>query len=145
MAAFDIWSALILSTYVLQHKGTRLESTENFSKILPSSSWAQVLAAKNGEKPTLLMTSFTTKMKPKTKKIFFLLQTRRLAESFGGLNSSLVSWEIRTKAQSPQWELSDDVLHMAIACVLSKLSPFKIYVTHEWFWWLPIFFTPRLG
>jgi len=35
--------------------------------------------------------------------------------------------------------LSDDVLHMPVVCVLVKLSPIKIYVTHEWFWWLPIF------
>jgi len=42
------------------------------------------------------------------------------------------------------WELSDDVLHMPIAYVLEILS-FKIYVTNEWFWWLPIFFTPKLG
>jgi len=25
---------------------------------------------------------------------------------------------------------------MQTACVLVKLSPFKIYVTHEWCWWL---------
>jgi len=30
-------------------------------------------------------------------------------------------------------ELSDDVLHMPIACVLVEILPFKIYVTHEWF------------
>jgi len=49
------------------------------------------------------------------------------------------------RLKSPQWELSNDVLHMPIACVLVKLSLFKIYVTHEWFRWLPIFFTPKLG
>ena len=36
-------------------------------------------------------------------------------------------------------------LHMPIACVLAELLPFKIYITHEWFLWLPIFFTPKLG
>ena len=45
----------------------------------------------------------------------------------------------------PQWELSDDALHMPIACVLVELLPFKIFVTHEWLWWLPIFFTPKVG
>jgi len=34
---------------------------------------------------------------------------------------------------------------MAIACVLIELLPFKIYVAHEWFWWLPIFFTQNWG
>ena len=41
--------------------------------------------------------------------------------------------------KSPQLELSDDALHMRIACVLIALLQFKIYVMHEWFWWLPIF------
>ena len=49
-----------------------------------------------------------------------------------------------SRLKSPQWELSDDVLHMTIACVLVELLPFKMYVTHESFWWLPIFFTPKL-
>jgi len=35
------------------------------------------------------------------------------------------------RQQFPQWEFSDDVLHMPIACVLIKLLPLKIYVTHE--------------
>jgi len=34
---------------------------------------------------------------------------------------------------------------MPVACVLVELLPLKIYITHEWFWWLPIFFTPKLG
>jgi len=34
---------------------------------------------------------------------------------------------------------------MPIASVLVESSPFKIYVMHVWFWWLPIFFTPKLG
>jgi len=33
--------------------------------------------------------------------------------------------------KSPQWELSDDVLHIPIACVLVELLTFKIYATHE--------------
>jgi len=41
-----------------------------------------------GQTPTPLMTSLTKNLKSKTKKIFSL-QTRRLVESFGGLNSSL--------------------------------------------------------
>jgi len=42
--------------------------------------------SQTGQKPTSPMTSFTKK--PKTKNIFSL-QTRRLAEIFEGLNSSL--------------------------------------------------------
>jgi len=42
-------------------------------------------------------------------------------------------------------QLSDDALHLPIACVLVKLLPFKIYIMHEWFWWLIIFFTPKYG
>jgi len=49
---------------------------------------SQVAAAKNGQKPTLLMTSLTKKLKPTTKS-FFSLQTQRLAESLEGFNSSL--------------------------------------------------------
>ena len=48
-----------------------------------------------------------------------------------------ISNEDILRLPSPQWELSDDVLHMPLACVLAELLPFKIYVTHEWFWWLP--------
>jgi len=50
--------------------------------------------SQDGKKPeprwpkTSLMTSLTKNPKPKTKKKFFLLQTRRLAESFKVLNSS---------------------------------------------------------
>jgi len=34
---------------------------------------------------------------------------------------------------------------MPIARVLVELLPFKIYAMHEWFWWLPIFFTPKVA
>jgi len=51
-----------------------------------------------------------------------------------------ISNEDILRLKPSQWELSDDVLHMPIACVLVELSPFKIYVTHDWFWWLPISF-----
>ena len=49
------------------------------------------------------------------------------------------------RLKSHQWELSDDLLHMPIACVLIELPPFNSYVTHEWFWWPPILFTQILG
>jgi len=56
-----------------------------------------------------------------------------------------ISNEDILRLKSPQWELSDDVSHMPIACVLFKILPFKIYVTHKWFCWLPIFFTLNWG
>jgi len=49
-----------------------------------------------------------------------------------------ISNEDLLRLKSPQWELSDDVLHMPIACVLVEILLFKIYITHGWFWWLPI-------
>jgi len=33
---------------------------------------------------------------------------------------------------------------MATAGVLVELLPLTIYVMHEWFWWLPIFFSPKV-
>jgi len=44
--------------------------------------------SQNGQKRTSLMTALTKKWNTKPKN-FFLLQTRRLAESFKGSNSSL--------------------------------------------------------
>jgi len=44
--------------------------------------------SQNGQKPTPFTTPPTKNLKPKPKK-FFSLQTRRLAKSFEGLDSSL--------------------------------------------------------
>ena len=56
-----------------------------------------------------------------------------------------ISNEDILRLKSPQWELSDKVSHMSIACALIKLLPCKNCVTHEWFWGLRIFFTRKLG
>jgi len=42
-----------------------------------------------------------------------------------------ISNEDILKLKCPQWDLSVDVLFMPIACVLVRLSPLKIYVTHS--------------
>jgi len=46
--------------------------------------------SQNGQKPTLLMTSLIKK--PENPKNFFSLQTRKLADSFESLNSSLAQY-----------------------------------------------------
>jgi len=45
--------------------------------------------SQNDPKTTSLMTSVTNKLHPPTKKIFFRVQSTRLADSFEPMNSSL--------------------------------------------------------
>jgi len=47
--------------------------------------------SQHGPKTTLLMTSLTKNLQPSTKKIFFGVQTRRLAGPFEPSNSSLLN------------------------------------------------------
>ena len=63
---------------------SRLVSNENLSEILPSNGWAlgQVKWAKMAK-------SLPQGVTHKKKQTFFRVQTRRHAESFEGLNSSL--------------------------------------------------------
>jgi len=63
-------------------------------------------SAKNDCKPTPLMTPLTKKPKSKTFQFFVLIQTRRLAASFEGLNNSLAQpacelW--RCKVTKEKW------------------------------------------
>jgi len=68
-----------------------LVSNDTFSKILPSSVWAQVRYEQPKMAKNLPYYDVThKKTKPNLTKKFFSLRTRILAEFFKGLNSSLV-------------------------------------------------------
>jgi len=78
--------------------------------------------SQKGQKPTSLMASLTKNLKPKNE-TFFSLQTRSLAESFEGLNSSL--------AQSAKELCVDEATEN---CCFRQISKYKYIVP-----WQPMY------
>jgi len=70
-----------------------LASNKNSGQKIPSSGWhpRPINPEQHGLKPPPLMMSPKKKRNPKLF-IYFLMQTRRLATSFEGFNSSLAQW-----------------------------------------------------